>query len=50
VSDDTAETAVYQTGPWVLILDDFVSEQETERMIQAEDEIGYARSTRRPTF
>jgi prolyl 4-hydroxylase len=41
---DTNETADYQLGPWVLILEDFMSAEETERMIQAGSEIGYKRS------
>jgi prolyl 4-hydroxylase len=45
VNDDTVDTADYRIGPWVLVLDDFVSTEETERMIAAGDEIGYARST-----
>jgi hypothetical protein len=45
VHGDTVDTAEYRTGPWVLVLDDFVSVAETERMIAAGDEIGYARST-----
>jgi prolyl 4-hydroxylase len=45
VGDDTEETADYQLGPWVLVLEDFVSADEAERMIEAGDEIGYARST-----
>jgi prolyl 4-hydroxylase len=45
IGDDTEETADYQLGPWVLVLEDFVSADEAERMIQAGAEIGYARST-----
>jgi prolyl 4-hydroxylase len=45
VGGDTEATADYQLGPWVLVLEDFLSAQETERMIQAGAEVGYARST-----
>jgi prolyl 4-hydroxylase len=44
VGNDTEETANYQLGPWVLLLENFVSAEETERMIQAGAEIGYKRS------
>jgi prolyl 4-hydroxylase len=44
VGNDTNETVDYQLGPWVLILENFVSAEETERMIQAGAEIGYKRS------
>jgi prolyl 4-hydroxylase len=45
VGGDTEATADYQLGPWVLVLEDFLSAKETERMIQAGAEVGYARST-----
>jgi prolyl 4-hydroxylase len=41
---DTNETADYKLGPWVILLEDFVSAEEAERMIQAGTEIGYKRS------
>jgi prolyl 4-hydroxylase len=44
VGKDTHETADYQLGPWVLLMENFVSAEETERMIQAGAEIGYKRS------
>jgi prolyl 4-hydroxylase len=45
VGNDTDKTADYQLGPWVLLLEDFVSAEETERLIQAGAEIGYKRSS-----
>jgi prolyl 4-hydroxylase len=42
--NDTNETADYQLGPWVLLMEDFVSTEESERMIQAGTEIGFKRS------
>jgi prolyl 4-hydroxylase len=45
VGNDTNKTADYQLGPWVLLLEDFVSADEIERMIQAGAETGYERST-----
>jgi prolyl 4-hydroxylase len=44
VGNDTEETADYQLGPWVLILEDLVSAEEAEQMIHDGAEIGYKRS------
>jgi prolyl 4-hydroxylase len=44
VGNDTNETADYQLGPWVLLMEDFVTVEETDRMIQAGTEIGFKRS------
>jgi prolyl 4-hydroxylase len=44
VGNHTNETADYQLGPWVLLMENFVSAEETERMIQAGTEIGFKRS------
>jgi prolyl 4-hydroxylase len=45
VGGDSEVTADYQLGPWVLVLEDFLSAKETERVIQAGADVGYARST-----
>jgi prolyl 4-hydroxylase len=45
VGADTNKTADYQLGPWVLVLDDFLSAEETDRMIEAGADVGYVRST-----
>jgi prolyl 4-hydroxylase len=45
VGGDSEATANYQLGPWVLVLEDFLSIKETERVIQAGAEVGYKRST-----
>jgi prolyl 4-hydroxylase len=44
VGTDTNETAGYQLGPWVLILENFVSAKEAEEIIHTGADIGYARS------
>jgi prolyl 4-hydroxylase len=44
IGNDTSETADYQLGPWVLLLEDFVSAVEAERIIDNGAEIGYKRS------
>jgi len=41
---DTAETVNYQLGPWIIMLDNFISPQEADRMIEAGHELGYERS------
>jgi prolyl 4-hydroxylase len=44
VGTHTNETADYQLGPWVLVLDNFVSAKEAKRIIHTGADIGYARS------
>jgi prolyl 4-hydroxylase len=41
---DTNETADYQLGPWVLLLEDFVSAEEAVRIIHNGADVGYKRS------
>jgi hypothetical protein len=41
VGKDTNETADYQLGPWVLVFENLVSQQEAERIIQVGHDIGY---------
>jgi len=43
--NDTAETASYQIGPWVVIIDDFLNETETSTLIALGADQGYERST-----
>jgi prolyl 4-hydroxylase len=45
VGKDTHATADYQLGPWVLLLEDFVSAGETERIIQVGHDLGYQQSS-----
>lgn len=42
---DSSSTANYQLGPWLLTIDNFVSEQEAERLIELGGDIGYEKST-----
>lgn len=39
------ETADYKVGPWVVMLEDFISEQETERLIELGAFEGYKQSS-----
>jgi prolyl 4-hydroxylase len=43
--DGTAEASNSQIGPWVMTLDNFLSEEEAERLIALGGAIGYERST-----
>ena len=45
VDGDTEDTADYQLGPWVVVLDDFLTEDECERLIQLGAYEGYNRSS-----
>lgn len=42
---DDVETSSYQLGPWVLTLDNFLSPEEAEALVNLGAEIGYERST-----
>jgi prolyl 4-hydroxylase len=42
---DTEETADYQLGPWVVILDNFISDEEADRLIELGALEGYERSS-----
>lgn len=42
---DTKEDADYEIGPWVVVLDNVVSEEEAERMIELGAIEGYQRSS-----
>ena len=41
---DSEETADYQLGPWVVVLDNFLSDKECERLIELATMEGYNRS------
>lgn len=45
VNGDTQETADYQLGPWVVVLEDFLTDDECERLIQLGADQGYNRSS-----
>ena len=45
VPGDDERTADYKLGPWVVIIDNFVTSQEAERLIYHGTEWGYERST-----
>ena len=45
IPGDTNETADYMIGPWVVTLDNFVSKEEAERLIQLGAEEVYKRSS-----
>lgn len=42
---DSEETADYQLGPWVVILDSFLTDDECERLIELGAIEGYKRSS-----
>lgn len=42
---DTNENADYQIGPWVVVLENVVSEEEAQRMIELGAVEGYKRSS-----
>jgi prolyl 4-hydroxylase len=44
VGKDTNETADYQLGPWVLLFENLVSNEESEYIIQVGHDIGYKKS------
>ena len=44
VGDDTAETAQYKIGPWVVTLDRFVTDEEADRLVDLGATLGYERS------
>jgi prolyl 4-hydroxylase len=44
IDGETYETADYKIGPWVVILDNFITDEEAERLIQLGAEKGYERS------
>ncbi|KAI2510593.1 ShK toxin domain [Fragilaria crotonensis] len=44
VNGDTEETADYEVGPWVVTLENFVTDEEADRLIQLGAEEGYERS------
>jgi hypothetical protein len=42
---NTAETADYQLGPWMVVLDNTVTdEEEADRLIELGSNVGYTRS------
>jgi prolyl 4-hydroxylase len=45
VNGDTEETATYAIGPWVLTFDNFISDEEADRLIELGAKEGYARSS-----
>ena len=45
INGDTEETADYKIGPWVLTLENFVTDEEAERLIQLGADAGYERSS-----
>ena len=45
VNGDTEDTADYQIGPWVVVLDSFLSEEESTRISVLGGKEGYERST-----
>ena len=44
INGDTEETADYKIGPWVVTLENFVTDEEAERLIQLGADEGYVRS------
>lgn len=42
---DTAETAPYKLGPWLVTLENFVTAEEAKRLIDLGSALGYKRST-----
>lgn len=44
INGDTEETANYKIGPWVVTLDNFLSNEEADRMVQLGSEEGYEQS------
>lgn len=45
VNGDTSENATYQLGPWMLVMENFVSESEARRLIELGGIEGYERSS-----
>ncbi|KAI2510592.1 ShK toxin domain [Fragilaria crotonensis] len=45
VNGDTEETADYKVGPWVVTLENFVTDEEADRLIQLGADEGYERSS-----
>lgn len=45
VNGDTEETANYKIGPWVVTLDNFVTDEEADRLIELGAAEGYKRSS-----
>jgi prolyl 4-hydroxylase len=41
---DTSETADYQLGPWLVVLDNAVTDEEADRLIELGSKVGYKRS------
>jgi prolyl 4-hydroxylase len=41
---DTAETADYQLGPWMVVFDNVVTDEEADRLIELGSNVGYGRS------
>jgi prolyl 4-hydroxylase len=42
---DTAETADYQLGPWLVVFDNALSDEESDKIIELGSKVGFARST-----
>jgi prolyl 4-hydroxylase len=45
IDGDSEESADYKLGPWIVTLDNFVSDEEADRLIQLGAEEGYKRSS-----
>jgi prolyl 4-hydroxylase len=45
INDDTADNATSQLGPWMLVMENFVSDDEAERLMQLGGIEGYERSS-----
>jgi prolyl 4-hydroxylase len=45
INGDTEDTANYKIGPWVVVLDNFITDEEADRLIQLGAEEGYERSS-----
>jgi prolyl 4-hydroxylase len=42
---DTAETTDYQLGPWIVVFDNAVTDEEADRFIELGSKLGYTKST-----
>jgi prolyl 4-hydroxylase len=42
---DNAETANYQLGPWMVVFDNVLSDEESDRIIELGSKVGFAHST-----
>jgi prolyl 4-hydroxylase len=41
---DTAETSNYQLGPWIVVFDNALTDQEADRFVELGSKVGYAQS------